>query len=140
MEPSQSSKPSVRSNLKRWLERIAASLAILIAVIVVIHALRLIMLGTVFSPGSESIIGEPSLGDTGAQVQLTPYLPAVIPLLAAIALIFGLLTNRLLVAWISLAVLALFSLLFLFSEGGGFIIYDLLLLLLLGVIQLARRT
>jgi len=131
---------SACSNLKNWLERIATSLAILIAVIIVIHALRLIMLGTVFSASSESIIGEPSLGDTGAQVQLTPYLPAVIPLLAAITLIFGLLTNRLLVAWITLAVLALFSLLFLFSEGGGFIINDLLLLLLLGLIQLSRRT
>jgi hypothetical protein len=130
---------SARSNLKQWIERIATSLAILIGVIVVIHALRLIMLGTVITTVPESVLGEPRLGDAGAQVQLTPYLPAVVPLIAAIALIVGLLINRLPIAWIALAVLALFSLLFLFSEGGGFIIYDLLLLLFLGVIQFSRR-
>lgn len=115
------------------------SLAILVAVIVVLHALRLIMLGTVIATVPESIIGEPSLGDAGAQVQLIPYLPAVIPLVAAIALIVGLLINRLPIAWISLVVLFLFSLLFFFSEGGGFLVYDLLLLLFMGVIYWSRR-
>jgi hypothetical protein len=89
---------------------------------------------------ASTVVAEVPLGAAPAppRVVYEPYPPAVVPLGAAVLLLGGLLTGRLVVAWVGLAFLGAFALLFLFNMGAGLVpVAGLLLLLLLVVNALA---
>ncbi len=62
----------------------------------------------------------------------------IVPLVAAALLLGGLLTRKLLIAWIGFAVLSLFSVLFLFGIGGGLLPVAGLLLICLAIVSAGR--
>ena len=118
----------------------SASLAIasLMAVVVAFYALTLLVVGEKITIVPESPIEEINKTDPvpmTMSIEYIPYPPAIIPLLAAVLLLAGLLGRNQLLAWIGLAILLVFSLLFLFSSGGILLPIAGLLLLLLPLIN-----
>lgn len=69
----------------------------------------------------------------------TPAPHALLGTSAAAIIISGLLMGKLRIAWYGLAFLFAYSVLFLFSVGAAFLPLDFILLILLIIIQLAKR-
>ncbi len=109
----------------------ATGVAILLAAAVTLYALFLLFVGQPWTVVQE--------GEVTRSVQYFPHPAAVVPLLASALLLVGLLKQRLLVAWIGLAVLFAFGALFLFGIGGGLLLVAGLLLIVLTIITLIRR-
>ena len=90
-----------------------------------------------------ALVGEPRTvvqeGEVTGSVRYFPHPLAVVPLLAAAILLGGLLTRRLLVAWIGFAALFAFGALSLFGIGGPLLPVAGLLLILLTLITIIQR-
>jgi len=117
--------------LKVLIVNAATAAAILLAAGMAIYALFLLLVGV---PGT--VVRE---GEVTRSVRYFPHPAAVVPLLATAILLGGLLTRKLLIAWIGFAILSTFSVLFLFSIGGGLLPMTGLLLVLLTIITISRR-
>jgi len=117
--------------LKVSIVNAATVAAILLAAGVALYALFVLLVGV---PGI--VVGE---GEVTGSVRYFPHPAAVVPLLATAILLGGLLTRKLLIAWIGFAILSTFSVLFLFSIGGGLLPMTGLLLILLTIITISRR-
>lgn len=105
--------------------------AILLAGGMALYALYLLIVGL------PSTIVYETPGPT--EIVYMPYPTASLPLVALAFIITGLVTQRMLMAWLGWAGLCVFSLLFVFSLGGALLPFTGLLLLLLIVISLVRR-
>lgn len=114
--------------------------AVLVAIAIALSAIYLLVVGGISVRVETVPYGQPMPQPMPpGTVVRRPYQPAVIPLLAAALLIIGLLTKRLSIAWVGVALLFLFSGMFMFSWGLAFLPGAVLLLVLLFVIRAARR-
>jgi hypothetical protein len=102
--------------------------AILLAALVAIYSLFFLVIGQPWVLAYE--------GGENRGLQFIPAFPALVPFLAATALLLGLLTRKKLMAWAGLTILIAFSLLFMFGIGGILLPVSGLLLILLIVIQI----
>jgi hypothetical protein len=113
--------------------------AILLAAGVALYGLFLAIVGV---PGA--VIREVSITEVPEKVQesllFSPAPQGLVALLSAAMLMSGLLMRRLTIAWLGLVILLVFSMLFLFGVGGGFLPIGGLLLLLLSVVTALRGT
>jgi len=80
----------------------------------------------------ESVNGEPFQIVEGEKIS---YKPAIFPLLATLMIGAGLWWRKQVLAWIGIAILSIFSLLFLFSSGAFFLLLALFLFVLLVLIN-----
>ncbi len=128
----------VRRPLKVRITNAITAVAIFLAAGVALYGLFLSIVGV---PGTS--IPEVSLTDIPEKVQESPqFSPApqgLVALLSAVMLISGLLMRKLTIAWLGLVILLVFSMLFLFGVGGGFLPIAGLLLILLSVVTVLRR-
>lgn len=108
---------------------------VLVAAAVVLYAIHMLVVGQAQASVPAVPLGQPQAPPTVVRV---PWPPAVVPLVGAVLAIAGLLARRLSLAWAGVAILILFSGLFVFSGGGTFIPAAGLLLVLL-IIQAAGR-
>lgn len=106
---------------------------ILLAILIAVYAVRLLVVGQQLAVVQEVAIGEVAPGESEVTTEYARYPAAVVPLLAAISFLFGLLARRIAIAWISLAVLLAFSVVFLFSSGIIFLPAIGFMLILLAV-------
>jgi len=109
----------------------ATAAAILLAAGVAIYALFLLLVGV---PGT--VVRE---GEVTRSVRYFPHPAAVVPLLTAVMLLSGLLTRKLLLAWVGFAALFAFGALSLFGIGGPLFPVAGLLLILLTLITIIQR-
>jgi len=125
-----------------WLTivNVATALAILLAIAVAVHAIRLLIVGQAWTVVSEVPLSEATQeAPEVASVEHGPYPAAAVPLLAATVLLAGLLTRQMPLAWIGMMGLLVFSVLFLFSSGAMLLPVVGLLLILLSIITLPAR-
>ena len=113
------------------LKRIAVIIALLVSTAAVIYALYLLSVGYEVIGVYE---GFPQVNPTVFTNHVRP-LAAIIPLLASLSIITGLLFRRNFISWIGLALLSAFAFLFVFSIGGILIPFALVLFILLIIIQ-----
>jgi hypothetical protein len=113
------------------------ALAILLAGAVALFALQLLIVGVPLTVVTEIPEGTQEL--PMMNIEYAPYFPGVVPLVAMILFIGGLLTQKLWVGWLGWAMLIIFSLLFLFSSGAALLPAVGVLLVLLTIISYARR-
>ena len=109
----------------------AIVVAIFLAALVALYALFLLIVGERWTVVQE--------GEATRSVQFVPDPDALVPLLAATLLLSGLVTRKLLIAWIGLVVLSTFGALFLFGVGGILLPVAGLLLILLTIITIIPR-
>jgi len=116
----------------------ARVLAIVLSLAVIVYAANYLIFGAQISTVQEIPEGsqEPL---PPAVVEYEPYPTAFIPLAAAVILIAGLWANKEMIAWMGWAILTVFSVLFLFSSGGGLLPLDGILLILLLAITFLRQ-
>lgn len=112
----------------------------LISLYVATYAIRLLVIGekrttVIETPMTEGASQLPNI-DT---LEYIPYPVALIPLLASLLLLCGLLIKKLPIAWIGMTILSGFSLLFLFSSGAALLPWVAILLCLLVLNQYFRR-
>lgn len=124
----------------KLLRIVTTTFACLISLYVAAYAIRLLIIGeqrttVVETPITEGISHLPNV----TAVEYVPYPVALIPLVAALLLLGGLLIRKSPIAWIGLAILIAFSLLFLYSSGGVLLPWVAILLGLLGLDQYYRR-
>lgn len=126
---------------KAIIANVATIVAILLGAVVVIFTLRLLILGQAVTIVTEIPITVDSQEiPSVASVEYVPYPAAIVPLIAVALLLSGLtMRKQLLIAWIGLAILFAFSVLFLFSSGAALLPVAGLLLILLTIIQLFQR-
>lgn len=119
---------------------VITTFACLISLYVAAYAIWLLIIGEQRTTVVETSITEgfSQLPNVTA-VEYVPYPVALIPLVAALLLLGGLLIRKFLIAWIGLAILIAFSLLFLFSSGGALLPWVAILFGLLGFDQYYRR-
>jgi hypothetical protein len=111
--------------------KIVRLLAFLLSVVVVVYAANYLIFGGQISTVQEIPL-ESQEPPPPAVIESEPYPAAFIPFAATVILMFGLLTDRVIVAWAGWAALTVFSGLFLFSSGGVLLpIAGVLLILLL---------
>jgi len=127
-----------RRPLKVRITNATTAVAIFLAAGVALYGLFLAIVGV---PGTS--IPEVSLTDVPEKVQkslqFSPAPQGLVALLSAAMLISGLLMRKLTIAWLGLVILLVFSMLFLFGVGGGFLPIAGLLLILLSVVTVLRR-
>lgn len=116
----------------------ATALAILLAGAVALFALQLLIVGVPLTVVPEIPAGTQELPGV-VSVEYAPYPFAMVPLMAMILFIGGLLTQKLLAGWVGWAILTLFTVLFLFSSGAALLPAVVILLVLLTIISYARR-
>jgi hypothetical protein len=114
----------------------AVAAAVLLAAATAVRAASLLVVGETRTVVRELPPGAPQAPPSIVHV---PYLPAVIPLAAAALLLAGLLSRTLWLAWVGLAVLCVFGVLFVFSHGLLLLPVAGLLLLLLPLIHFLQR-
>jgi len=68
-----------------------------------------------------------------------PYLPAIFPILGSVFVLWGVWIKKMVAAWLGVGVLIVYSVLFVFSWGGVFLVPAFLLALLLLVYHLLYR-
>ena len=117
--------------LSKSLVRMSTTAAILLAAMVAVYALSLLVFGQPWILAYE--------GGENRGLQFIPALAAFVPLVAVAMLLLGLLTRKKLMTWIGLAILLIFSLLFLFGIGGILLPVSGLLFISLVVIQIGSR-
>jgi hypothetical protein len=117
--------------LKSPILNVVTVAAILLAAAVALYALFLLLVGV-----PTTVVRE---GETIGRTGYVPHPAAIVPLLAAVALLVGLSTRKLLIAWMGFALLAAFSVSFLFSIGGGLLLLAGLLLVLLTIVSIHQR-
>ena len=122
-------------SLKLQIVKVATAIAILLAVAVALYTLHLLFIGQSWTVVQETPRAEGLEGSPGESSRL-PAPQAILGLLAAALLLGGLLKRKMLIAWIGLAVLSVFAVLFLFGVGGVLLPVVGLLLGLLTIIQL----
>lgn len=91
--------------------------AVVVAISVAAYAINLLVVGETWTIVPETINGVSS-NELDITTVRVPYPPAFIPLIAATVLLIGFLGQRPGLAWLGLAALLVFSLLFVFSGGG----------------------
>ena len=111
--------------------KISTLAAILLTALVAFYSLFLLVIGQPWTIAYEGVDNRGLL--------FIPAPPAFVPLLAATVLLLGLLIRKKLMAWIGLAILLAFSLLFMFGIGGILLPATGLLFTLLIVIQFGSR-
>jgi hypothetical protein len=116
----------------------AKALAIILASAVALFALRLFSAGVPLTVVAEVPEGTQQLSGV-VNANYMPYPFAVVPLVAMILFIGGLLKQKLLISWIGWAILCIFSVLFLFSSGAALLPAVGILLFLLIPISYARK-
>lgn len=128
-----------RRPLKVWITYATTTVAILLAAVVALRGLFLAIVGV---PGT--FVREVSITEIPEKVQeslqFSPAPQGLVFLLSAVMLISGLLMRKLWIAWLSMVILLGFSMLFLFGVGGGFLLIDGLLLILLSIVTVLRRS
>ena len=133
-------------NLKKsdLIHTVPTTMASLLAVVVAFYAITLLAVGETFT-----VVLETPIEEINEEFQIpkmmnivhVPYPPAFVPLVAAALLLAGLLGRKQMLAWIGLGILLLFSLLFLFGNGGILLpIAGLLLILLLLINFIQKRS
>ena len=60
-----------------------------------------------------------------------PYLPAIFPILGGVFVLWGVLSQKLIIAWLGAVILVVYTILFVFSWGGIFIVPGFILVVLL---------
>jgi len=123
---------------QRKLTAFIVLLTLLVTAAVALYALFLLLVGV---PGTVvyevPITTVPEPGIRGS-MQFSPAPQALVAILAAGAILVGLLTRKMIIAWIGLLILFVFSILFLFGVGGGLLPVAGLLMILLAIIQWNR--
>jgi len=127
---------------KRPLKVLIANVTVVVVIfLAAVVALDGLFLATVGVPGT--VIREVPLTKVPEKaqesLQFSPAPQGLVAFLSAIMLIGGLLTRKLAIAWLALAVLFVFSTLFLFGVGGGFLPVAGLLLIFLSIVTILRR-
>lgn len=123
--------------LKSWLVNTALVLAILLLLVVVAFAVLLLVRGV-----SYTVVAESPGPQGGERIQETiygPYPAAILPLLGALLCLLALWRRKLALAWAGLAILIVFSLLFLFSSGAALLPIVGALLILFAILQFNQR-
>ena len=128
--------PHVR-RFEAWFEILLSGLAALLALLAGVYAFRLLSEGILVTSVGEVPAGSPYPAVGSARY--TSYQPAVVPLLASILVLLGLLARRPLLAWVGAVLLLVFSFLFVFSAGGGFLPLAGLLIALLLILHIFRN-
>lgn len=114
------------------------AIAILLVSVVAFYAIALLVVGAQVTGVSETPIEEINNADPvplAMSIEYVPYPPAIVPLLAAVLMLTGLMGRKQILAWIGLGILLVFSLLFLFSSGGILLPIVGLLIILLPLIN-----
>jgi hypothetical protein len=126
----------LRGIAKGLVGSVSMAAAVLVAAQVALRAISLLVVGETRTHVAEVPPGTPLPPPTVVHV---PYPPAVIPLAGAALLLVGLLARKLALAWSGVAVLSVFSVLFVFGQGGAFLPAAGLVLLLLILITITVR-
>ena len=116
---------------------ITRSLGVSLAVLIVAYGLYLLLVGQQITFQEEVPIG------AAPAEQVTRHLPAVqgvIPLAAGVVILVGLVTQRLLVAWVGALAASAFAGLFVFGVGGILIPVAVMLLVALGGLTWSIRS
>lgn len=114
------------------------AIAILLVSVVAFYAIALLVVGAQVTGVSETPIEEINNADPvpfAMSIEYVPYPPAIVPFLAAVLMLTGLIGRKKIFAWIGLGILLVFSLLFLFSSGAILLPIGGLLLVLLPLIN-----
>lgn len=114
--------------------RVATAVAILLAGAVALFALRLLVVGVPLTVVAEVPVGSGERPGVVA-IEYASYPAAIVPFIAVILFIGGLLARRLLVGWVGWGILVVFSVLFLFSSGAAMLPAAGVLFVLLAVIS-----
>lgn len=113
----------------------ATLVAILLSAAVAFYSLFLVLVGMPGTLVQEVPEGEAYQAEAWATLTFIPHPASSLPLLAASAILVGLVTRRLVIAWIGLLALFAFSALLLFSVGAPLLPVAGLILVLLLIIQ-----
>jgi len=120
------------------ISKVAIKATLLLAVVVGLYGLFLLIIGL---PGmflqEVQMLEVPELVQESSRFSPAPH--GFIPFLAAILLIVGLRARKMLIAWLGLVTLLLFSALFLFGAGGAILPAAGLLLILMIIVTILRR-
>lgn len=125
------------SGIKTLMVNGSLALAILLLVIIAAYSVVFLARGMPFNTVSETS-GRES-GQIVQEIVYHPYPAAAAPLLASLVCLLGLLIRKYVLAWFGLAVLLIFSLLFLFSSGAALLPVAGVLLVLLTILQFNQR-
>jgi hypothetical protein len=129
----------VDNRLRTLTQKATLSLAILLTVFVGFQALRWLVVGQAITTVAE--VSSPQQAAQVLGVDYVPYPAAAIPLLAAALLLSGLFARKWLpIAWAGIAILLIFSVLFLFSSGAALLPVAFVLLVLLVILQFIQWT
>jgi hypothetical protein len=104
--------------LKHVVYRVATAVAILLAGGVALFALRLLVVGVPLTVVPEVPVGSEQLARV-VDMEYAPYPFAIVPFIAMILFVGGLLTQKLWIGWVGWVILVVFSALFLFSSGAA---------------------
>jgi hypothetical protein len=130
---------TITSGTKSRIVTLIQILALLMALAMTALALRLLGVGIQITR-----IATFTLTDLTASPQLqvtyNHYPPALVYLLAAVGMVFGLLRLKLSTAWFSLAAFSAWSLLFFFTSGTAFIPFIAIQAVLLSVLSLMKMS
>ena len=118
------------SRFRRIIAIAATAGAVLLTTVAAAYALFWLLIGE-----QQTVVQE---GEAVSSVRFVQHPAGIVPLVAAALLLGGLLTRKLLIAWIGFAVLSLFSVLFLFGIGGGLLPVAGLLLICLAIVSAGR--
>jgi hypothetical protein len=130
---------TVNNHRRTLTQQAVLILAILLTVYIALQALRWLVVGQAVTTVAE--VASPQQPVQVVSVTYVPYPAAAIPLLAAGLLLSGLFARKWLrMAWVGVATLLLFSVLFLFSSGAAFLPATFVLLVLLALLQLFQQT
>jgi hypothetical protein len=105
----------------RWIRSVTAITAFLLAVIAIAYAYFL-LIGKTIPNLNFPILPEPQPA-------------AIVPIITSVLIMVGVGTNRLAIAWISVFILFVFSLLTVFGIGSGYLIVAVIQGMLLAVLQ-----
>jgi len=125
-------------NFKKIL-KVASTTVNGLAAVLALYSLYLLLNGQIISIVQESAIEEINNGVQNITIDREPYPAAILPLIASLMLMIGNMRKKQGLAWIGLAILLLFSLIFLFSSGATFLPVALLLLILLLIISFVQK-
>jgi hypothetical protein len=105
----------------RWIRSVTAITALLLAVIAVGYAYFL-------------LIGRP-IPNLNFPILPEPQPAAIVPIITSVLIMVGVGTNRLAIAWIGDTLLFVFSLLFVFGIGSGYLIVAVIQGILITILQ-----
>lgn len=120
-----------------WIAKSAIAMATVLTIAIVIFGVFIAFIGVPTTQVQEYNPSENTGGVETIIQQTSPH--GLIATLAALLMLVGLMMQKLKIAWVGLAFLFTYSVLFLFSTGALLLPIDIVLLILLVIIQLNKN-